>query len=160
MSARWKSVAALVLGAVSVGTTGLAGQQPLTVPSPPVIKYGKWIARGSSVAFGLLAQAEHADADRAFGALEDYCFNDETRCDTGAGGHYLDTVSEGYYQASLSHDRRAGHWLFGGEALLLTAAAGFIWELPRPSGPPGNIPFAPLIEQRRDRLDIGGSVRF
>ena len=44
MSARWKSVAALVLGAVSVGPTGLAGQQPLTVPSPPVIKYGKWIA--------------------------------------------------------------------------------------------------------------------
>jgi hypothetical protein len=160
MSALGRAAAAMLLGCTSAGASVLAGQQPPIVASPPVIKYGKWIALGSSVAFGLLAQAEHADADRAFGALQDYCDVDVTRCDTGPNGHYLDPVSEGYYQASLTHDHRAGRWLFGGEALLLSAAAGFIWELTRPSGPAGNIPFAPLIENRKDRLNVGATVRF
>ncbi|MGH7590869.1 MAG: hypothetical protein ACREOE_16070 [Gemmatimonadales bacterium] len=149
----------LVLGSLGLGASTLEGQAPIR-PSPPLIKYGKWVALGTSVAFGLLAQAEHADADRAYNALNNYCLDDGTRCDTGPNGHYLDPVSEGYYQTSLTHDRRAGHWLFGGEALFLSAAAGFIWELTRPSGPPGNIPFAPLVEQHQDRLEIGGSVRF
>ena len=137
----------------------LAGQAPVR-RSPPVIRYGKWIALGSSLAFGMLSQAEHVDADRAYSALEDYCLTDQTRCNTGPDGHYLDPVSEGYYQASLTHDRRAGRWLWGGEALFLSAAAGFIWELARPRGPPENIPFAPLVAQHQDRLEVGWSVRF
>lgn len=152
-------VALLVLGVLGPGAPALQGQAPIRT-SPPLIKYGKWVALGTSIAFGLLAQGEHADADRAYNALSDYCFDDQTRCDTGPNGHYLDPVSEGYYQSSLTHDRRAGHWLFGGEALFLSAAAGIIWELTRPSGPPGNIPFAPLVEQHQDRLEIGASVRF
>ncbi|MGB7211534.1 MAG: hypothetical protein WBC97_02805 [Gemmatimonadales bacterium] len=152
-------VALLAMGSICLGGSALQGQTPIRA-SPPLIKYGKWVALGTSVAFGLLSQAEHADADRAYNALSDYCFDDETRCDTGPNGHYLDPVSEGYYQSSLSHDRRAGHWLFGGEALFLSAAAGVIWELTRPSGPPENIPFAPLVEQHQDRLEVGASVRF
>ena len=151
-------LALCVLGAAAAAGT-LAGQAPVR-RSPPVIRYGKWVALGSSLAFGLLSQAEHVDADRAFSALEDYCLGDQTRCDTGPDGHYLDPVSEGYYQASLTHDRRAGRWLWGGEALFLSAAAGFIWELARPRGPPENIPFAPLVESRADRLVVGGVVRF
>lgn len=153
------SITLLVMGSLSLGAPAVRAQT--TVPaSPPLIKYGKWVALGTSVAFGLLAQAEHADADRAYNALNSYCFDDETRCDTGPDGRYLDPVSEGYYQASLVHDRRAGRWLFGGEALLLSAAAGFIWELTRPSGPPENIPFAPLVEQHQDRLEVGATLRF
>ena len=154
-------VARLSAGVVwAVAASGtLAGQAPVR-RSPPVIRYGKWIALGSSLVFGMLSQAEHVDADRAFSALEDYCLTDQTRCDTGPDGHYLDPVSEGHYQASLTHDRRAGRWLWGGEALFLSAAAGFIWELARPRGPPENIPFAPLIENRKDRLNVGATVRF
>ena len=137
----------------------LAAQAPARV-SPPVIKYGKWIAFGSSVTFGLLSQGEHVNADRAFSSLENYCFGDQTRCNVGSNGHYLDPVSEGYYQESLTHDRRAERWLVGGEALFLSAAAGFIWEFTRPTGLPANIPLAPLIESRGDRLRVGGSITF
>lgn len=154
-------IAGLATGIALAATAAnaLAGQAPVR-RSPTIIRYGKWVALGSSLAFGLLSQAEHADADRAFGALESYCFTDQTRCDTGPDGHYLDPVSEGYYQASLTHDRRAGRWLWGGEALFLSAAAGFIWELARPRGLPENIPFAPLVESHQGRLEVGGSVRF
>lgn len=139
--------------------SGLAAQEPLRV-SPPVIKYGKWVALGSSIIFGLLSQGEHASADRAFGQLQDYCLDDQSRCNVGANGHYLDPVSEGYYQTSLTHDRRAGRWLVSGELLFLGAAAGFIWELTRPASLPPNIPLAPLIEQDGDRLRVGGTIRF
>lgn len=148
-----------LLAATVVGPTALVGQG--AVPgSPPVVKYGKWVAFGTSIVFGLLAQSEHRAADAAFQDLTTYCLDDATRCDLDAGGHYIDPVSERYYQTSLSHDRRAGHWLLGGEALFIGAAAALLWELTLQKGLPADIPLAPVVEPRADGLRVGGSFRF
>ncbi|MFI5235241.1 MAG: hypothetical protein ACHQXA_05965 [Gemmatimonadales bacterium] len=144
-------VAALLAGPV-------AAQQRIA-PSPHLIRYGKWLALGGSIAFGLLAQAQHAQADNAFNALTNYCFGDFNRCNT-ANGQYLDPVSEGYYQTSLAHDRQAGHWLAGGEALFLGAAAGFIWELTRPKGLPRNIPLEPDVTYTPTGTRVGLRLTF
>jgi hypothetical protein len=139
--------------------TPAAAQGPLRA-SPPVVKYGKWIAFGGAVAFGLLAQSEHHTADAAFQDLTDYCLDDFTRCDLGPNGHYLDPASERFYQTSLSHDRRAERWLLGGETLFLGATAGLLWELTRPRGLPANIPLQPVVERRPGGTLVGARFTF
>ena len=154
---RWTGLA-LVLALVA-GPTGLEAQQPIRV-SPPLIKYGKWVAFGASIAFGLEAQSEHQTADAAFQSLTNYCLDDFTRCNTGPNGHYVDPVSEQYYQTSLTHDRRAGRWLLGGEVLFVGAAAGLLWELTRPTGLPGNIPLQPVVQRTNSGLNVGATLTF
>lgn len=150
---------ALLLAAAMMAPGALAAQQPLRV-SPPLIKYGKWIAFGASIVFGLEAQSEHHIADGAFQSLTNYCLDDFTRCDLGPNGHYLDPVSEQFYQTSLAHDRHAEHWLLGGEVLFVGATAGLIWELTRPRGLPANIPLRPVVERTGAGMKLGASFTF
>lgn len=154
---RWTGLAVAL--AIAAGPGRLAAQQPIKV-SPPVIKYGKWIAFGASIAFGLEAQSEHHTADAAFQSLTNYCFDDFSRCDLGPNGHYLDPVSEQYYQTSVAHDHRAGRWLLGGEVLFVGATAGLIWELTRPTGLPGNIPLQPVVQRTSSGMNVGASLTF
>jgi hypothetical protein len=123
--------------------------------APALTKYGKWVAVAAAVGMGLEAASAHRAADRSFGQLRDYCDADQARCAVGAGGAYVDPVSERYYQASLAHDRSARAWLVGGEATLLGAAAVFVWELTRPKGPPDNIPFEPQLSQVDGQTRVG-----
>ncbi len=143
----------------------LSAQQPadsLFQPhsSPVLVKYGKWAVLAAAVGMGLKAASAHDDADRAFARLDDYCAGDRTRCDQGPGGRYLDPVSEGYYQAALSGDRRARGWLLGGEVSLLGAAGLFVWELTRPKTPPRNIPFEPSFRVIGPRTEMGLILHF
>ena len=143
----------------------LAAQQladTLFVPrsSPVLVKYGKWAALAAAVGMGLKASSAHHDADRAFARLDAYCGDDPSRCDQAPGGHYLDPVSERYYQAALSGDRRARGWLLGGEVTLLGAAGLFVWELTRPKSPPRNIPFEPNFRVLGPRTELGVTLHF
>lgn len=143
----------------------LAAQQPADSvfqprSSPVLVKYGKWAVLAAAVGMGLKAASAHDDADRAFARLDDYCAVDRTRCDQGPGGRYLDPVSERYYQAALSGDRRARGWLLGGEVSLLGAAGLFVWELTRPKAPPRNIPFEPSFRVIGSRTEMGVMLRF
>lgn len=128
--------------------------------SPALVKYGKWALAAAALGMGLKASADHNAADQAFGHLEAYCLADKTRCDTGPGGSYTDPVTEGYYQSSLSADRRARHWLLGGETTLLASAALFVWELTRPQGHPKNIPFEPELRVTGRETRMGVRVAF
>lgn len=157
---------ALVLLTLGTGILRpLAAQQPadsllVTRSSPVLVKYGKWAVLAAAVGMGLKAASAHHDADRAFARLEGYCAVDRTRCDQGPGDRYLDPVSEGYYQAALSGDRRARGWLLGGEVSLLGAAGLFVWELTRPRTPPRNIPFEPSFRVIGPRTEMGLTLHF
>lgn len=128
--------------------------------APALVKYGKWAVLAAAVGMGLKASSAHHDADRSFQRLEDYCVDDRSRCDRGPGGRYLDPVSEGYYQAALSGDRRARGWLLGGEAALLGAAGLFVWELTWPKAPPKDIPFEPSFRVIGPRTEMGLILHF
>jgi hypothetical protein len=157
---RAATILALVLGTPA---TTLAAQDsiPAAVRSVPgVVKYGKWALLAAAVGMGLKASSAHHAGDRAFDRLENYCFDDFSRCDQQPNGHYIDPVSEGYYQASLSADRRARGWLIGGEATLLASAGLFVWELTRPKHPPKNIPFEPTVQVVGPRTNLGLRVAF
>jgi len=111
--------------------------------APAVVKYGKWVSLAGTIAMGVAAADAHQSADRYFGRLERYCGADQARCTQSSDGSYLDPLAEGYYQKSLQADRRARRWLLGGEVALIGTVGLFVWELTRPSRPPGNIPFEP-----------------
>jgi hypothetical protein len=114
--------------------------------SPPLVKYGKWPLLLGSVGMNLLAAQAHRRADDAYDALRTRCDTDNLLCTTEPGsGNYADAESERLYQRSLKKDREARLWLLGGETALLGAATMFIWELARPKGPPGNVPFDPQV---------------
>jgi hypothetical protein len=157
-----RHLARTLLGAWLLGLAPgiVAAQLEPTRPVPRAVHYGKWLALGGAVALGLLAQHEHDLAEQADGALRAYCFDDFSRCDLGPDGRYQDPVSEGYYQTTLTHDHRAGRWLVGGEALLLGAAAGFIWELTRHAGLPPNIPLAPAVSATPGTTRVGLRLSF
>jgi hypothetical protein len=144
----------VTLGAALV-SSHLAAQS-----SPAPIKYGKWILLAGAVGMNVAAANAHRDADRYFDQLDDRCATDETLCEVGPGGAYRDAESERLYQASLTMDRRARGWLFGGETAALGAAVLFVWEFARPKGPPENIPFAPKVSSRAGGTDIGVMIRF
>jgi hypothetical protein len=115
----------------------------------PVVKYGKWLLVAGSAAMNYLAIRAHNRAEDSFDALEARCFESRQRCALGPGGSYLDPAAEDLYQGALRYDRIARGWLIGGESALAGAAVLFVWELTRPKGRPGNIPFEPEIRSTR-----------
>lgn len=125
----------------------------------PLVKYGKWAVLAGSVGMNYLALRSHNRADDAFNALKAVCI-DRSRCDLGPDGSYLDPESENLYQSSLRYDRIARGWLLGGEAALAGSAALFVWELTRPKGRPGNIPFEPEVRSMRWGTGLGLRVPF
>ena len=125
----------------------------------PLVKYGKWAVLAGSVGMNYLALRSHNRADDAFNALKALC-TDRSRCDLGPDGSYLDPGSENLYQSALRYDRIARGWLLGGEAALAGSAALFVWELTRPKGRPGNIPFEPEVRPMRWGTGLGFRVPF
>jgi hypothetical protein len=153
----------LSLSCLTIAVLPLTAQQPDTTwrrQVPAVVTYGKWVTLAATVGMGIKAAQAHREADRSFDRLSAYCLGDDTRCQTGPGGRYLDPVSERYFQASVRSDRRARHWLFAGEGTLLATAGLFVWELTRPSRPPRNIPFEPTVSVVGPRTMVGVSVAF
>jgi hypothetical protein len=125
----------------------------------PLVKYGKWVIVAGSVGMNYLALRSHNRADDAFNNLKTLCI-DRSRCDLAPDGSYLDLQVENLYQSSLRSDRIARGWLIGGEAALAGAAALFVWELTRPKGRPGNIPFEPEVRSMRWGTGLGFRVAF
>lgn len=125
----------------------------------PAVKYGKWLLVAGSIGMNYLAVRAHDRAEDAYDALESRCLAAQERCMLGPGGRYVDQEIESFYQTSLRYDRRARHWLIGGETALVGAAALFIWELTRPKPRPGNIPFEPEVRSFRGG-ETGLGVRF
>jgi hypothetical protein len=115
----------------------------------PAVKYGKWLLVAGSIGMNYLAVRAHDRAEDAYDALEFRCLAAQERCTLGPGGRYVDPEIESFYQTSLRYDKRARHWLIGGETALVGAAALFIWELTRPKARPGNIPFEPEVRSLR-----------
>jgi hypothetical protein len=136
----------------------LAGQAQAQGISP-LVKYGKWAVLAGSVGMNYLALRSHNRADDAFNTLKALCV-DRSRCNLGPDGSYLDPASENLYRSSLRYDRIARGWLIGGEAALAGAAALFVWELTRPKGRPGNIPFEPEVRSRQWGTGLGLRVPF
>jgi hypothetical protein len=126
----------------------------------PVVKYGKWLLVAGSIGMNYLAVRSHNRAEDAFDALEARCLANHARCTIGAQGQYTDPEIEGLYQSSLRQDRVARGWLIGGETALAGAAALFIWELTRPKGRPGNIPFEPEVRSMRGGTGVGLRMAF
>lgn len=126
----------------------------------PVVKYGKWLLVAGSIGMNYLAVRSHNRADDAFDALEGRCLANHARCTLGTKGQYTDPEIEGLYQSSLHQDRIARGWLIGGETALAGAAALFIWELTRPKGRPGNIPFEPEVRSMRGATGLGMRIEF
>ncbi|HEX7337004.1 MAG TPA: hypothetical protein VF252_07325 [Gemmatimonadales bacterium] len=123
------------------------------------VKYGKWLLVAGSIGMNYLAVRAHDRAEDAYDALEFRCLAVQERCALGPGGRYVDPEIESFYQTSLRYDRRARHWLIGGETALVGAAALFIWELTRPRARPGNIPFEPEVRSFRGG-ETGLGLRF
>jgi hypothetical protein len=126
----------------------------------PVVKYGKWLLVAGSIGMNYLAVRSHNRAEDAFDALEAQCLINHARCSLGSAGRYIDPEIEGLYQRSLRQDRIARGWLIGGETALAGAAALFIWELTRPKGRPGNIPFEPEVRSMRSATGVGLRMAF
>jgi hypothetical protein len=138
----------------------LTAQQAAPRGSPALIKYGKWGLLAASVAMNLVAREAHQAADDDFAFVADVCSADRTRCTTLPNGAYADPVLEQHYQSSLDNDKKARTWLVGGQTALGAAAVGFIWELTRPKGRPGNIPFEPEVTERDGATRVGFRVSF
>ncbi|MFL5403144.1 MAG: hypothetical protein ACJ8BF_10050 [Gemmatimonadales bacterium] len=126
----------------------------------PVVKYGKWLLVAGSIGMNYFAVRSHNRADDNFNALKSRCEAIQDRCTLGPEGRYLDPEIEGFYQRSLHYDRVARGWLIGGETALAGAAALFVWELTRPKGRPGNIPFEPEVRSMRGGTGVGLRVAF
>jgi hypothetical protein len=143
-------LSAMVVGLLLAGPAQAQG---------PLVKYGKWAVLAGSVGMNYLALRAHNRADDAFNNLKVLCV-DRSRCNLAPDGSYLDPASENLYQTSLRYDRIARGWLFGGEAALAGSAALFVWELTRPKGRPGNIPFEPEVRSLRWGTGLGLRVSF
>jgi hypothetical protein len=125
----------------------------------PLVKYGKWAVVAGSIGMHYLALRSHNRAEDTFNALRTLCI-DRSRCDLRPDGSYLDPEAENLFQNSLRYDRIARGWLIGGEAALAGAAALFVWELTRPKGRPGNIPFEPEVRSMRLGTGLGLRISF
>lgn len=134
----------------------------LVLPSPaaaqdsgPLVRYGKWALAAGALGMNLAAAKAHNQAEDAFDAIEDACFDDPFRCRVDPEGAYADPQIEGLYQASLRYDRRARTWLIVGETALVGAAALFVLEFTRKKHEPDNIPFEPEVRSLRQATGIG-----
>lgn len=153
-------LACLILLVAPVAALAQAPDTTIYRSSPALVKYGKWALLAAALGMGYQSLQSHQKADDEFTRLEDYCFDDRTRCDRAGGGRYLDSRSESYYQSSLSYDRKSRGWLIGGEISLLGAAGLFVWELSRPKRPNPNIPFEPTVGFRGPVTDVGFRFSF
>lgn len=126
----------------------------------PLVKYGKWVLVAGAAGMNYLALRAHNRAQDSFDALESRCLTAHEHCTVGPQGTYLDPVSEDLYQGSLRYDRIARGWLIGGESTLAGATVLFIWELARPKGRPGNIPFEPEVRRMPRGTGLGLRVAF
>ena len=149
---------ALLLGAGA----RLSAQALDTIPKPVprVVHIGKWVALAGAATLGALAHDRSTAADASYDELRRRCFNDPVTCFTGPDGRYLDPVSEGLYQDANRLDHQATRLLIGAEVTFAAAAVGFIWELTKPRGPTGNIPFEPSVEATPRATRLGLVVRF
>jgi hypothetical protein len=148
----------LALG-LALGAAPVRAQQ-LDRPSPPLVKYGKWLLAAGAVGMNYLAARAHDRAQDNFDRLEDRCFAAHNLCLQGADGSYVNSESEALYQESLRYDGQARRWLFGGETALVGAAAMFVWELTRHSPKPDNIPFQPELKQLQGATGVGLRLQF
>jgi hypothetical protein len=126
--------------------------------SGPLVRYGKWVLAAGALGMNLVAAKAHNQAEDAFDAIEDACFDDPFRCSLNPDGAYADRQIEGLYQASLRYDRRARTWLIVGETALVGAAALFVLEFTRKKHEPDNIPFEPEVRSLRHGTGIGVRV--
>jgi hypothetical protein len=126
----------------------------------PLVKYGKWLLVAGSIGMNYYAVRAHNRAEDNFNALKSRCDSFNDRCAIGPEGRYLDPEIEDFYQRSLHYDRVARGWLIGGETALAGAAALFVWELTRPKGRPGNIPFEPEVRSLRGGTGVGLRLTF
>jgi hypothetical protein len=126
----------------------------------PVVKYSKWLLLAGSIGMNYFAVRAHNRAEDNFNALKSRCDSSNGRCALDPEGRYLDPEIEGFYQRTLHYDRVARGWLVGGETALAGAAALFVWELTRPKGRPGNIPFEPEVRSLRGSTGVGLRLTF
>ena len=146
---------ALVLAVLVTASTAAEAQN-----TSPLIRYGKWVLAAGAVGMNILADRAHDHADEQFDALQARCFENTSLCAIDGSGRYLDGQTESLYQTSLSYDRRARRWLFGGETALVGAAALFVYELTRHAPKPDNIPFEPEVRSLRQATGIGIRIGF
>jgi hypothetical protein len=104
-----------------------------------VVRVGKWVLAGATVALGVYAYAEHAAAERAHDNLRDRCDSSPATC-TVTDGRYTDLASEALHQRAVRHDRRARAGILAGQITLLGGVALFLYDL-RNDGGPDNIPY-------------------
>jgi hypothetical protein len=157
---------ALALGpTLAARPAPLAAQEPVesTVPggsSPALVRYGKWALLAGSITMNVLAARAHERGDEEYELLRARCATDGNLCAIALDGTYADPETELRYQRSLAYDRRARVWLVAGQTALLGSAVMFIWELTRPKGPPGNIPFEPEVSATPDGTNLGVRLSF
>jgi hypothetical protein len=130
-----------------------------------VVRVGKWVLVGATVALGVYAYAEHSAAERAHDDLRDRCDSSPTACNV-TDGRYTDVESEALHQRAVQHDRRARTGILAGQITLLGGVALFLYDL-RNDGGPDNIPYpsprrsAQWASPLRDRtLILGARVPF
>jgi hypothetical protein len=121
--------------------------------SPPLIRYGKWVALALATGFMAEGTLTHERADDHFQDLLAYCRTGAS-CAIGIDGRYANPAAESIFQRSVHDDRIARRWLLGGQAALLGSAVLFVLELSRKGGPP-NIPFSPYIVAGGTRTRFG-----
>ena len=147
---------------------GLVAQdQPATPPprswSEGVVHYGKWTAAAAALGLTILAAHEHDRANSRWQHLLALCDQDNTACEVGADGRYLNAQAELDYQQTLHLDHRARSRLLGAQVSLLASATLFILDLRHREGSPPNIPFGGshlevTAEPRGDGARVG--IRF
>jgi hypothetical protein len=140
--------------------TAQATDSLLTPRIPPVVHYGKWVALGGSMAFGVLAHSKNHDSEATYQSLKDRCFSAPANCLIGGDGRYVDPTSEGLYQQTRTLDRQASRLLIGAEVSFVASAAGFVWELMHRKDKTPTIPFEPRVETGPTSTRVSLTVRF
>ena len=140
----------------------LCAQTLDTVPKhiSPVIHYGKWLALGGAVAFGVAAKQNNDKAESAYDELSDRCFDLPASCIQGPNGEYLDPVTEALYDESNRYDHRAGRYLIAAEVTFAAAVAGFVFELINRRDHVPTIPFEPHVEASSVSTRVGLTLKF
>jgi hypothetical protein len=135
-----------------------AQEAPPTRGTPPVIKWGKWMAAAAAVSFTAMGVERHRAGDAAFRDLVRYC--QQTLCTLTPDGRYADPGAEGRYQHVVRADRAARAWLIGGQIAAIGTAVLFVLELRRSTEPP-NIPYSGLvIRSGAHGMQVGWGIAF
>ncbi len=140
----------------------LCAQVVDTVPkkTPALVHYGKWLALGGAVAFGVAAKQNNDKAEAAYDELSAHCIELPVACLTGPDGSYLDPVAESLYDETTRYDHRAGRYLLAAEVTFAAAVAGFVWEIVNHKDHTPTIPFEPRVEAGLTTTKVGVTFRF